>query len=283
MTTTPTDTGTGTESETRPEPQDESTTPSPVRTDGAERVRIDPRIRERRIEVIRQAGRRRLRVLLVVSTVLIALGIAFLVVTSPLLDVDHMTVTGARHVTAAEVRAASGVHLHDHLPFVDLSRAAHRIEQLPWVRDATVRRKLPGTLAITIIEYSPVAYVRVPGGVMLVAANGHVIDRAPTPPPHTVEVRGVRLAPSAGNLLAPSDAAGIVGRLPAVLARRIGRVDVSGDGLTLDVVGNGEIRLGDSSDLGAKATAALAVLTNNGAARFRYIDVSTPDRAVLAR
>lgn len=280
MTTTPTDTETGTPSGTKSEPEE---TAAGARPDGALKVRIDPRIRERRIEVIRQAGRRRLRVLLIVSIVLSAVGLAFLVVTSPLLDVDRIPVTGASHVTAAQVRAASGVHVHDHLLFVDLSRATRRIEQLPWVRSATIHRDLPGTLAITVVEYTPVAYVRVPGGVMLVAANGHVIERTKTAPPHTVEVRGVRLAPSAGDLLAPPDAAGIVGRLPAPLALRIGAVDVSGDGLALDVVGNGEIRLGDSSDLGAKATSALAVLTNNGAQRFRYIDVSTPDRAVLAR
>lgn len=241
-------------------------------------VRINPRIRERRIEVIRQAGRRRLRVLLVVSIVLSTAGLAFLAVTSPMLDVDRITVTGAQHVTAAQVRAASGVRMHDHLLFVDLGKATRRLEQLPWVRTATVRRDLPGTLRISVSEYTPVAYVRVPGGVVLLAANGHAIDRAKTPPAHTVEIRGVRRPPAAGELLAPPDAAGVVAQLPTALAQRVGAVDVSGDGIALDVVGNGEIRLGDSSDLAAKGASALAVLGHIGAAHYSYIDVSTPDR-----
>jgi len=256
-----------------------TTTPTETRSDTERPVRIDPRIRERRIGVIREAGRRRLRVLLVVSIVLCTAGLAFLAVTSPLLDVDSIPVAGAQHVTAAEVRAASGVHIHDHLLFVDLGRVKARLEKLPWVSGATVHRDLPGTLSITVIEYTPVAYVRVAGGVMLVAANGHVIDRANAAPAHTVEVRGLRRAPLAGELLAPVDAAGFTGQLPAALAARVGAVDVSGDGLALDVVGNGEIRLGDSSDLGAKASAALAVLGQIGAAHFAYIDVSTPDRS----
>ncbi len=85
-------------------------------------ARINPRIRERRIEVQREAGRRRLRVLLVVSSVLSAVGLAFLAVTSPVLDVDHIRIVGAQHVTLAQVRAASSVHVHDHLLFVDAAR-----------------------------------------------------------------------------------------------------------------------------------------------------------------
>jgi len=246
----------------------------------APRVRINPRIRERRIEVQREAGRRRLRVLLVVSSVLCAAGISFLAVTSPVLDVDHVSVTGTHHVTAAQVRAASGVSMHDHLLFVNTGAAARRVEQLPWVEHASVRRELPGTLKIVIREYTPVAYVRGTTGVVLVAANGHVIAYAPTPPALGIEVRGVRRAPSAGELLSPPDAAGVAARLPATLAQRVVAVDVSGGGLALVLSSGGQIRLGNASDLGAKAAAAQAVLAHLGAAPFSYIDVSTPNRPV---
>jgi cell division protein FtsQ len=245
-------------------------------------VRIDPRIRERRIEVTREAGRRRLRVLLVVSIGLSAAGLAFLVVTSPVLDVDRVVVTGASHLSNAQIRAATGVHTHDHLLFVDTGAATRRIEQLPWVETARVRRSLPGTLDVAVKEYVPVAYVRVTGGVMLIAANGHVIARGAAAPPHTVEVRGVRRAPNAGELLAPPDASGIVGRLPAALAQRVAAIDVGGDQLALAVAGNGEVRLGDSTDLAAKSASALAVLGHLGATHFAYIDVSIPSRPVVA-
>jgi cell division protein FtsQ len=253
-------------------------TPTPVPTPPPER--IDPRIRERRIEVQREAGRRRLRVLLVVTSVLSAAGLAFLTITSPLLDVDTIKVAGARHVTAAQVRAAAGVHVHDHLVFVDTGAVARRIERLAWVEHASVKSDLPGTLDITIGEYTPVAYVRMRAGVMLVAANGHVIAAARTAPARAVEIRGVRRVPAAGALLAPPDAAGIVARLPAALATRVAAVDVSGSGPVLDLAGGGEIRLGDTNNVDAKAASALAVLAQFGTAHFAYIDVSTPDRPI---
>jgi cell division protein FtsQ len=254
-------------------------TTTPTHSSAQAKPRINPRIRERRIEVQREAGRKRLRVLLVVSSVLSALGLAFLVVTSPVLDVDRIPVTGAQHITPAQVRAAAAVHSHDHLLFVDTGAIARRVEQIPWVEHASVQRDLPGTLKITVSEYTPAAFVRVAtGGVVLVAANGHVIAHANGAPAHTVEVRGVRQAPGVGQLLSPPDAAGIVSRLPGALAQQIAAIDVSGSGVALVLPNGHQIRLGSTTDLDAKAASAQAVLNHLGAACFVYIDVSTPNR-----
>jgi cell division protein FtsQ len=251
-------------------------------TEARPEERIDPRIRERLIEVQREAGRRRLRILLVASSVLCAAGVAYLVVMSPILDVDKVTVTGEHHVKPAQIRAAAGVHRGAHLLLVDTRAVAHRIERIPWVRAAKVDRDLPGTLRITVTEYAPVAYVRVTGGVMLIAANGHVIARAIDAPAGAVEIRGVRHVPAAGATLAPSDAANVVPRLPRALAQQVDAVDVSGSGIALELHGGGEIRLGNSSDLAAKAASAQAVLDHLAAtnSHYSYIDVSTPDRVI---
>lgn len=254
-------------------------TTTPTHSPSPAKTRINPRIRERRIEVQREAGRKRLRVLLVVSSVLSALGLAFLIVISPVLDVDHIPVAGAQHVTPAQVRAAAAVHVHDHLLFADTGAIARRVERIPWVEHARVQRDLPGTLKITVTEYTPAAFVRVAaGGVMLVAANGHVIARANAAPAHTVEVRGVRQAPGIGELLSPPDAAGIVSRLPDALSQQVAAIDVSGGGIALVLASGAQIRIGSSDDLDAKAASAQAVMTHLGTQCFSYIDVSTPNR-----
>ena len=86
-------------------------TTTPTHTSPRTPPRINPRIRERRIEVQREAGRKRLRVLLVVSSVLSAIGLAFLVVTSPVLDVDHIPVDGrATCESYAGARRGRGAH-----------------------------------------------------------------------------------------------------------------------------------------------------------------------------
>jgi cell division protein FtsQ len=249
-------------------------------TESRPQERIDPRIQERRIEVQREAGRRRLRILLIVSSVLSAAGIAYLVVMSPILDVDHIAITGVHHVTPTQVRDAARVHRGDHLLLVDAGAIAHRVERIPWVQSAKVDRDLPGTLRIIVTEYKPAAYVRVGDVVMLIAANGHVIARSPQAPPGMVEIRGVRQAPAAGDVLAPRDAAGIVPHLPTAFARLVAAVDISGSGVTLELRAGGQIRLGDTSNLVAKAASAQAVLDHLAGTPFSYIDVSTPDRVI---
>ena len=119
------------------------------------RPRIDPRFRERRIEVIRAAGRRRLRVTLVVTSVVVALGLGYLTVHSPLLDVDRVEVVGAHREPITEILAAGGVHKGAPLLLVNTGAVSHRIARLRWVAGVQVHRKLPGTLEYVVTEYLP--------------------------------------------------------------------------------------------------------------------------------
>ena len=83
---------------------------------------IDPRIRERRIAVTRAQGRRRLRILLVAVAVASTLGIAWLIVMSPLLALDDVTIQGTLHESPESVRAAMGIDDGSALMFVDTDR-----------------------------------------------------------------------------------------------------------------------------------------------------------------
>lgn len=242
---------------------------------------IDPRIRERRIEVIREAGRKRLRITLVVASAIVVVGLVFLAVHSPLLNVDHVRVAGARHESVSDIEAAARVHLGDPLLFVDTGAIARRIERLPWVDRARVRRDFPGTVRITVTEYVPTAYVRAPGGrAMLVASTGRVIAASKTiPEGGAVEIRGERAVPAVGSTISPPGAANLVHALPARLAADVSAVDV-GNVFALELRSGGQVRLGTLGNLGAKGAAALAVLDHLDGAGFTYIDVSAPSAPV---
>ncbi len=244
-------------------------------------VEIDPRIRERRVEVRRALGRRRLRVLCVAASIVVLAGLAMLTVYSPFLDVAHVRVAGAHHVTAGEVRRAAHIGKRDALFFVDAKAAARRVESLPWVRSATVRRDFPDTVRIRVREYTPVAFVRSSGDVVLIADDGRAIARVPAPPPGLMEIRNVRHAPAVRELLSPPEAGAVVSQLPSELAPHVVALDVGGEGLSLQLADDGTthggaIRLGNADDLAAKNAAALAVLAQRHDTPFAYIDVSTP-------
>jgi cell division protein FtsQ len=238
---------------------------------------IDPRIRERRIEVQREAGRRRLRITLLVVFALVTVGLVYLLVESPLLDVDHVRVNGVQHVDPEQVIDAAHVDLGAPLLRVDEGSVRARIEQLPWVEHADVDTELPGTLRITVRERVPVAYARRDDAhVAVLDARGYVITELPAPLDGLVEVRGAAKIPPIRGTLKPAGAAGVVQAVPPELAARVSAVDVRGDGVALVLATGGEVRLCAADDLDAKGAAALAVIARLGPTPFAYIDVCVP-------
>ena len=188
---------------------------------------IDPRIRERRVAVTRAEGRRRLRILLTAVCIASAIGIAWLVVQSPMLAVDSINVRGTTQESQAAVRDAAGVHTGSALLFVDTGAVARRVEALPWVASAQVDRGLPNDLTITVVERAPAAWARRPvprgspqgtlGAVALVDRSGRVLGDAPAPPPGFPELIGMTRVPERGGRVEPAAPAAALARLPDAL------------------------------------------------------------------
>lgn len=238
----------------------------------------DPRIRERRIEVQREAERRRVRVALISASVFVLAGLAYLVVESPALDVDRVRVTGAGHVDPDDVRRVAAVGSGQALLRVDTGAVADRVAELPWIADVRVVREFPATLRIDVREYDAVAYARRSNGeAALLAADGRVVADVDVPPPGVIEVLGMRRPPAVNGIVSPPDAPGAVTLMPEELARRVVAIDLAGDGVALDLDNGAEIRLGTLDDLEAKGAAALAVLRQVDGTPFVYIDVQVPD------
>jgi cell division septal protein FtsQ len=268
--------------------------------EGRARVRpmIDPRIRERRIEVLRAAGRRRLRVTLVIASAIVVVGLGYLVVRSPLLAVDHIRVTGSGREPRSKIMNAAGIHAGQSMVFLDAGAAQRRIERLQWIAHARVQREFPDTVNIDVTEYVPSAYVRIAGGkIALIASTGRVIALSHEVPPHAVAVVGEHITPVVGSTLNPPQAADIVSQLPVHLRAQVLAIDVGGATAVIDlragapassacrpaagsVAGFEQLRLGTLDSLQDKGVAALAVLNQLAGRPFSYIDVSVPQAPV---
>ncbi|HEX5094868.1 MAG TPA: FtsQ-type POTRA domain-containing protein [Acidimicrobiia bacterium] len=251
-------------------------TRAPTRDEIEVGVDIDPRFQERREEVQREASEKRRRILVLVAGGFVALGLLYLLVQSPMLDVDHVNVDGNHHVTADQVREAAGIDLGSPILLLDTDAIAKRVRALPWVEEVDVQRKWSGTLSISVVEEEPVAWVSAGNGVALLSSEGRVIADVDVAPADTTEIKGVRKAPAIGKLLSPPEAAGAVRALPSQLANQVTAIDVGGTGVALELARGAEVRLGNLNDLDAKAAAAIAVLERWGDAPLTYIDVSVP-------
>ncbi|MEM0908832.1 MAG: FtsQ-type POTRA domain-containing protein [Pseudomonadota bacterium] len=87
----------------------------------------------------------------------------------------EIKLTGALRTSDSAIVAAVGLAPGLTLLGLDLDATRARLEALPWVRTATVRKALPSTLVVDIKEDDAVARWRYRGDEVLVAADGAVL------------------------------------------------------------------------------------------------------------
>lgn len=250
------------------------------------RVPLDPRIRQRRVEVRRSEGLRRLRVLVagLATTALLAAGWG--VTRTPVLDVDQVRVDGADRTGAPAVRAAAGIVRGRPMVDVDEPAAARRVAELPWVRSATARREWPSTVRIRVTERTAVAVTRDDaGGWAYVDVAGRVLERSPEVPADLPVIDGAPPAGAAGSELAPGvgGALLVASSLGPQLRARVASVAPVDGGVELRLRPEGVVALGPAEALEAKLAALRTVLSNVDPRTIGTLDVRLPSAPVLTR
>jgi cell division protein FtsQ len=83
---------------------------------------------------------------------------------------------GNAHVTRAQLLGIFGEDVERNIFTVSLEQRRAELERLPWVAHATVMRLLPNRMRVSIVERTPVAFVRQGSHIGLVDANGVLLD-----------------------------------------------------------------------------------------------------------
>ena len=251
-------------------------------------VSIDPRIRRRRIEVRRDEGRHRLRLLAGCIGVATAVAGAVGISRSPLFDVDYVDVRGAENTPRRLVVAAGRLASHPAMLDVDTGAVARRVEALPWVRQATARRQWPGTVRIDLVERRPSAVL--PAGESRWAradSTGRVLDVGPEKPTGLPVIANVPLPGPPGSQVGPParPALRVAAALPDGLRPRVADVAVVDGGeveLALTSPG-GVVRLGRPTGLGQKLGVLATILARADLGGVQVIDVRVPRAPALTR
>ena len=93
------------------------------------------------------------------------------------LSVREVLVQGRQESDRAAVLAAIGSRRGEPILAFDPKGAKERLETLPWVRKATVERRLPDTIFVQIEERQPLALWQKDGRFALVDRDGEIIQR----------------------------------------------------------------------------------------------------------
>jgi cell division septal protein FtsQ len=147
-------------------------------------VRAPADRRFKRARVRTPAPRRRwrgfwlvLRTLVVLLAVGLSIyGIVDLAMASPRFQVRHLRVSGTHRLSVAEIRSALVQEPAGSIFAYRLDAARRRLLDSPWVAEATLRRLLPDTLEVDVVERVPAAIARVSGTLFLIDDRGTLIE-----------------------------------------------------------------------------------------------------------
>ncbi len=243
---------------------------------------MDHRIAERRHKVSEDKARGRLRILLWMVGAATVVGMLLWLVTSPLLSIRTITVTGADRSDPGALAASVGAEVGIPTITVRTGSIERAVAADPWISDARATVSWPGTIEIDVVERTPVASIATPDGAFLVAVDGTLLERADTgvvPPVIETDSNGSLRPGDRVDRGATQGAVTFLGALPTSL-RRAASVTVTGDTVNATVAGI-RIVIGRPIDMEAKA-AAVAALLNDGIDPGSEINVTAPTRPAVA-
>ncbi len=247
------------------------------------RVIVPERLRRRRAAVRRGRGRRRFRRLVAVSALVMVLIAGFVVLRSPLLAVHQVAVRGSTHVTRSDIARVAGLTPGVAMMDVSPGRADKRIEALPWVAHATVKRHWPNRVQVQIRDRVPVAQVAAGAHYALVDVHGRVLQRGvarnaalPLLADRHAGAPGTKVEASAPLLAAARELPkGVRGQVAAIGFARGGAV-------ALTLRGHGVVELGRADGLSAKFASLTTMLDHLGSLGSGCtLDVSVPTAPTL--
>lgn len=245
---------------------------------------MDPRVRERRIAVKRERGRRRLIIIGSVAGVVVLLVAALAVLSSSLFAVERVDVQGATYSQARypdEFQAVVDDLLGEPVLLVDTMAAERALEEIPWIERAFVTTDFPNRVLIDVRERLPVAVlVGSDQRYRVIDRDGRVLDVLDGRPRDYMLVTGPAPDAEPGELTGEpfALAAQLVSALPAEIRALTESVSVdatTGD-FGLVFTGGIDVRLGSFDRIDSKL-ARLLQRVREGLDGIVGIDVSTDE------
>jgi cell division protein FtsQ len=244
----------------------------PARPPSRPVVAAAPKLKARAKAERSDRRRRRVRRALTALAVLLPmLGLAWLVLLSPVLAVDDVEVVGTARLAPEQVVVAAAVEPGTPLARVDVGDVAARVRaELAVAADVRVRRVWPTTLRLQVTERSPVAFAATEGGALLVDGEGVGFATDPAPPPG---VPSLELAAPGPDDPATRAALTVLAELPPWLREQVValRAGTASD-VRLQLADGRGVVWGEPGEAATKATALGTLLGMEGT----EFDVSAP-------
>ena len=248
--------------------------------------RVDPRIRARRRQVQRAAGRKRFRVLIGIATAVVLVVGGSILLQSPLFSVRDVRIDGVHYADATAIKAVADGLYGQPLFRADLVKAQDEILLQPWVRRVRIIRTWPRSITIDIAERTPIGAVPTEDQAWrVIDIEGRVLAITDGQPKDFMAIRGDPKPVEVGGVVSPQMISGarLADSLPGRLKSITREVIVGGDGaVALEISPKGRILLGTIDDLRAKLISVLTFLDSCPGVQFETLDARAATALVMS-
>ena len=234
----------------------------------------------------REAGRRRLVVVLSLLSIVTVVVLASTLLHSSLLSVKHVRISGNVMTSDQEILTASRLSSRPPLIDVNAAKIDRAIEQLPWIKQATLQRSWPDSVAITVTERNPVATFALGAHIFAVLdKTGRVLEMVPSKARNLVPLSIPDVRPAPGETLNARGVAlaSVAAAVPESILSSISTVEVSPSGVQILLVSGAICELGQPTELAQKMT-ALATLLETPSVKLTLhssVDLRVPEAPVV--
>ena len=222
---------------------------------------------------------RRLNWTIGVGSVVALVILVIILTTSPIMSLRTIRVEGVNRLTNAEV--VEQLQPLAGLPLARISAAdvARELADVPLIQSVDTRVELPGTLAVSITERTPLAVVSTPTGFDVVDQAGVVLWSDTVRP---TEFPLVGIAPNAESKGFQAIVSALAA-IPSDVLRRIEQITASSTDTVAFTLrdSNHQVLWGSSEFSAQKARALPAALQAAGSGGAKLIDLSTPETVVI--
>lgn len=139
------------------------------------------------------------------------------------LKIDAVRISGQSETAELDVLERMAIPEHGSMLSFDANAARERIEEIPWVASATVRKVYPDTVEVDIVERQPFALWQRDGDVALIDVEGHVLSDYIAP-----RYRNLPVLVGAGAQSEAAEIVALIGEFPTLTEKVRAATLVSG-------------------------------------------------------
>lgn len=125
---------------------------------------------------MRKMKRRQRKQLAFLTVIVLVASIAAIMLLTPGFDIKEIEVHGNSVLKDEEIVRSSGIVKGVNIFGVSLSEAKDNIKSMGYVESVKVKRSLPSTVEITVVEEVGVAYIKAKDGYVIITADGRCVD-----------------------------------------------------------------------------------------------------------